>query len=153
MTCVTFYTCDMCQSMHVTCVTVLACAVLPHVGNAGLLNRTGEGLQLLLESAIGPLNRRVSTNVQEGGFGNGNNALLVAFTNVRPPIFVTVCETPGTVTGSTAAHSYCLSQSMEFAALVCSCHSKPPQQTPSCWPSSCSQALSSCMSWHVAPFW
>ncbi len=87
--------CHMCHSVRlcspVTCVTAYTCAILPCAGSTGLLNRSGEGRQGLGQWAIGPSNTRISTNIEEGGFGNGNNALFVAFTDIESPLLVTVC--------------------------------------------------------------
>ena len=74
-----------------TCVTAYACAMLPCAGNAGLLNRSGEGRQGLGQWVISPSSARISTDIAEGGFGNGNNALFVAFTDIESPLLVTVC--------------------------------------------------------------
>ena len=79
-------TCHMCHYISLCCAAQL--------GNAGLLNRTGAALQSLAAWVISPFSRKPTTNVREGGFGNGNNALFVAFNRINSPIHVTVCETP-----------------------------------------------------------
>ena len=94
--------CHMCHSVRlcspVTCVTAYACGILPCAGSAGLLNRSGEGRQGLGQWAIGPSNARISRNIEQGGFGNGNNALFVAFTDIESPLLVTVCVSSPKVT-------------------------------------------------------
>ena len=65
--------------------------MLPCAGNGGLLNRSGEGRQGLGQWVISPSDPRISTSIRDGGFGNGNNALFVAFTDIEFPLLVTVC--------------------------------------------------------------
>ena len=65
--------------------------MLPCAGNGGLLNRSGEGRQDLGQWVIGHLGAGISENIEEGDFGNGNNALFVAFTDIESPLLVTVC--------------------------------------------------------------